>query len=84
MGVAVKESQYTKILRKLQTEGKVSNFELFKLTPRYSARIHELRNDGYDIVRSRDVGNIWVKPQNNKFWYTLNGRFEINEYADID
>jgi hypothetical protein len=75
---AVKETHYKQILRKLQTTDKVSNFELSKITPRYGARIHEIRNDGYDISEERDRGNMFRKPNRSLRWYTLNYRFEVN------
>jgi hypothetical protein len=75
---AVKETHYKQILRKLQTTDRVSNYELFKITPRYSARIYELRNDGYEISISRDQGTMFRKPQRNKFWFKLEYRFEMS------
>jgi len=76
--LATKLSHKQQILRKLQTADRVSNFDLFKITPRYSARIYELRNEGYDIQIGRDRGTLIRKPRPNMFWFVLKDRFEIS------
>lgn len=79
--MVVKESHSKQILKLLRTNNKVSNFQLFKITPRYSARIHELRNDGWAIESVRDKGNMFRKARPNMFWfYIKSGR----EYGDTD
>lgn len=71
-----KESQTTKILRLLKTQGTVSNLELNRICYRYGARIHELRNDGYLIVTKR--------LSNGLFMFVYKGHVEDNskDWAD--
>ena len=38
-----------RVLRELRARRRVSNLDLNKISHRYSARIHELRNDGHRI-----------------------------------
>lgn len=53
MTTMTKESQATRILKLLKSKRVVTNAQLNKICFRYSARIHELRNDGYIIVTHR-------------------------------
>lgn len=53
MRTMTKESQTTRILKALKRDKVVTNVQLNDICYRYSARIHELRNDGYIIVTNR-------------------------------
>ena len=53
LGIHADQSQYMRILRVFKANGSATNAELNKISYRYSARIHELRNDGYIIVTNR-------------------------------
>lgn len=57
-----KVSQTTKILRLLKSKRTVTNVELNRICFRYTARIHELRKDGYNIQRQ------YEKPGVFKYW----------------
>lgn len=58
-------SQTSKILKLLKEKGSVTNIELNRICFRYSARILELRKDGYAILSERTrlnngrVTNVW-------------------------
>ncbi len=47
-------TQSAKILALLRTHGSVTSVELNKVAYRYSARFHELRQDGHQIQTIRD------------------------------
>lgn len=55
----MKESQTSKILKLLKEKGNATNIELNKICYRYGARIHELRQEGYNIISVREKGSIW-------------------------
>lgn len=57
-----KTSQTQRILRELRDKRFVTNIDLNKICYRYSARIHELRNDGWNIQRS------YEKPSVYRYW----------------
>lgn len=54
-------SQKERIYNLLRAAGKdgVTNVQLNKVGFRFSARIKELRDDGYKIVRQHVKGSIW-------------------------
>ena len=54
-----KESQTAKILKLLKEKGSATNVELNKICYRFSARIHELRQEGYNIISVHEKGSIW-------------------------
>ena len=56
----MKEAQKAKILRLLKTNPSVTNYQLNRVCLRYSARIHDLRREDYNIVSSRRGGSEWV------------------------
>lgn len=54
-----KEVQTTKILKMFKERGRLTNTELNRVCYRYSARIHDLRKDGYVIASQRLHGGLW-------------------------
>lgn len=54
-----KEAQAKKILALLKSRGTVTNYELNKIAFRYSARIMDLRKEGYRIVSNKVKGSLW-------------------------
>lgn len=60
METFTKETQTRKILKLLKMKRVVTNYELSKIAFRYSARIMELRKDGYIIVSSHKGGSLWT------------------------
>jgi hypothetical protein len=54
---AAQRSQVFNALRKARSSG-VTNVDLHKICFRYSARIHELRNDGHKITTQKE-GNLY-------------------------
>lgn len=54
-------TQSEKILAKLQEAGEagVNNIELNKIAFRYSARLHDLRKDGYIIKATHIINSCW-------------------------
>lgn len=73
---AIKESQTSKVLKMLKREKVVTNAQLNNICFRYSARIHELRNEGHIIVIDRIKDGL--------FRYTYKGHVDDNfpEFAD--
>lgn len=66
MEATKRETQATRILRLLRRERFVTNAELNKICFRYSARIHELRDDGWNIQREYwkpGVYRYWLVPE---------------------
>lgn len=57
-----KQTQTAKILNLLRRNRFVTNVELNRICYRYSARIHELRNEGWEIERE------YVKPGVHRYW----------------
>lgn len=72
-----KESQAKRILRKLKLQKTVTNFELNQICYRYSARIHELRDEGHLID-----GPFRVSAGLNKYIYRGHVDDEPMEYED--
>ena len=58
----VKTNQTAKIIRLLRSGRYVTNADLNAICFRYSARIHELRNEGWDIQKH------YVKPGLYRYW----------------
>lgn len=60
-------SQKERIYNLLKAAGKegATNIQLNRVAFRYSSRIKELRDDGYQIIRQHVKGSIWR--------YTLDG-----------
>jgi hypothetical protein len=56
---ATKESQAARILKLLKQHGELTNYDLNRICFRYSARIHELRREGHNIIRIHDHGSQW-------------------------
>lgn len=54
-----KETQSKKILNLLKSSSFVTNSQLNGICYRYSARIHELRKDGWNIERSHIKDGLW-------------------------
>lgn len=54
-----KDTQTAKILRLLKTNTTVPNYELNKVCFRYSARIHDLRREGHNIVATHVKDSQW-------------------------
>lgn len=54
-----KESQTARILRLLKEKGELTNRELNRICYRYAARIHELRNEGHNIVSVHEKDSLW-------------------------
>ena len=55
-----RKSNYTKVLEYLQKHGEATNVELTHVGGyRYSARIKELRDDGYKIMPVRGKKGLW-------------------------
>lgn len=57
-----KQSQTSRILALLRRKKFVTNIDLNKICYRYSARIYELRNDGWEIERE------YQKPGVYRYW----------------
>jgi hypothetical protein len=62
-----KTSQTARVLRLLKERGSVTNVEFNDMVCyRFSARIHELRNEGHEIISTREKGGVWrftLKPE---------------------
>jgi hypothetical protein len=52
-------SQTAKILRLLKTNGEATNVQLNKICYRYSARISDLRQEGWVIVSVKEKNGLW-------------------------
>lgn len=52
-------TQTGRILKLLKTQGTVTNRDLNKIAYRYSARIHELRREGHDILAVREKVGLY-------------------------
>lgn len=76
MIATTKETQTSRILKLLKEKKVVTNAELNNICFRYSARIHELRKDGYIIVTHRLRGGL------NSFVYKGHIDDDPMEYAD--
>ena len=50
MRISTTATQRFKILALLQTKGSATNIELNRICYRYSARLHELRQEGHQIA----------------------------------
>lgn len=62
-----KQSQTARILRLLRSSNYVTNVDLNKICFRYSARIHELRSEGWQIEREyvrQGVHRYWIVREN--------------------
>jgi hypothetical protein len=71
-----KEAQTKRILRLLKTKHTVTNYELNKIAFRYSARIRNLREQGYIIVSNHVGGSLWT--------FTFKGHEDDEqEYGDV-
>lgn len=57
--LARRKSQYVRILDLLKEYGEATNLDFSKITFRYSARLHELRKDGYKIVAVYERPGVW-------------------------
>ena len=55
MGSVMSESltQTARILKVLKTNGQATNHELSRITPRYGARLHDLRREGHELLAER-------------------------------
>ena len=61
-----KTNQRTRILRELKDKRFVTNLDLNKICFRYSARLAELRKDGYNIQKEYErqgVFRYWLVPE---------------------
>lgn len=67
-----KTTQTQKILNLLKDNSYVTNIQLNRICYRYSARIHELRNEGYEIEREYEKPGVW------RYWLV----YEPLEYVD--
>lgn len=54
-----KETHARKILRTLKSNRYVTNIDLNRIAYRYSARIHELRREGWNIQRQYERPGIY-------------------------
>ena len=52
-------TQTGKILKLLKEQGSATNVELNKIAYRYSARIADLRDEGWVIVSVHEKGSLW-------------------------
>lgn len=64
-------SQTARILKLLQTEHGVTNHQLNRIAFRYSARIADLRNEGWDILSIHEKGSLWR--------FVLKGRKDLGD-----
>ncbi|MDR6794202.1 hypothetical protein J2X12_003469 [Pseudarthrobacter oxydans] len=53
-------TQTARILKPLKTNGSATNRELNRICFRFSARIHDLRREGWDILSVREKDGLWV------------------------
>lgn len=60
--MTTKQTQTARILRLLKSNRFVTNADLNKICFRYSARIHELRDEGWEIEKS------YEKPGLYRYW----------------
>lgn len=42
-----------RILKLLKANGQATNHELSRITPRYGARLHDIRSEGHDVLTER-------------------------------
>ncbi|WP_427007161.1 helix-turn-helix domain-containing protein [Pseudarthrobacter sp. H2] len=56
---ASKETQTARILKLLKTNGSATNTQLNRICFRFSARIHDLRSEGWDILSVREKDGLW-------------------------
>jgi hypothetical protein len=54
-----KLTQTAKILKLLKKNGEATNYELYKICLRYSARLHDLRQEGNIITSEHVKGSKW-------------------------
>lgn len=50
-----KQSQTARILKALKQKGGVANYELSRISLKYSSRISELRQDGHKVLAVRQL-----------------------------
>ncbi|MCO4274295.1 helix-turn-helix domain-containing protein [Pseudarthrobacter sp. HLT3-5] len=52
-------TQTARILKLLKAKGEATNHELNRIAFRYSARIADLRVEGWNILSIREKGGLW-------------------------
>ena len=57
--IRLPESQTSYILKQFKKHHKLTNTQLNRICFRYSARIHDLRNEGHDILAVHIKGSLW-------------------------
>lgn len=72
MDTGTKLTQTKQILNLLKKRRYVTNIELNKICYRYSARIHELRSEGWDIEKDQIKKGVF------RYWLVKD-----NEYGEV-